>query len=69
MDEVKLSELVIKDVPEDEAVRTEIITNAMTTIANFLRRQIPVNPAAEAAEAQIEAIKGKNIITAEAIGE
>ena len=34
-----MSDLVIKNVPEDKAVITEILTNAQTTVNNYLAKQ------------------------------
>jgi hypothetical protein len=37
-----MSDLVIKDVPDDKAVITEILANAETTISNYHSKQIRV---------------------------
>lgn len=57
-----MSNLTIYDVPENDACRDEIINNAMATIANYHRSQLPKSEAEIAMEATIEAVKAKNTL-------
>jgi hypothetical protein len=54
-------DLTIKDVPDVESVKSEIVNNALTTIANYKRSQLQPSAEALAVEAEIEIIKEKNV--------
>jgi len=62
-------DLVIKDVPDDKTVQEEIMGNAMTTIANFMRRNLPKSQEETTMEAEFMAIKDKNIPKVVAVNE
>lgn len=58
---MELIELVIKDVPNIESVKEEIVNNAITTIVNYKRSQVPISAEALAVEEEIAVIRDKNI--------
>jgi hypothetical protein len=45
-----MPDLIIKDVPDDKAVITEILANAETTISNYHSKQIRIVPEAKEVE-------------------
>ena len=57
-----MSDLVIKDVPDDKAVITEILANAQTTVSNYLAKQHLVVPEIKKAEydTAVESFKTAN---------
>jgi len=59
-------DFIIKDVPDVDSVKREILSNAMTTITNYLKNQVPPSAEQLAIAAQIEAIKAKNVMEVKA---
>ena len=55
-------ELIIKDVPDVESVKNEILENAINTISNYLKSQVPKSQELIQAEVEIATIRGKNIV-------